>query len=291
MGLGLGMKLEKLSAWLLHGMHLGLALSLPFLVLFLFGCNKVKEEKAVYGAEVTGEAIDRALTKAIGEASLDHVDVGQYLDHTVTRRIENEDMTSTLGGTRIEVIDRADTPTTATFTLEIFKSERVAGGNFETKRSEEPLRVRKPTLMGLGLDPYPKVRPLSALGLANEARAKAAAAERKITRISYHNLAEFTEPLAVPRAVAARAGCGGLNPCTLTVRYIRFDMVQWYSDGSTTKVALDFGFSTQPPYLPFGENFDQFSGLLVVDCRSTYVPIESRTVFVRDCMTLEDFQK
>ncbi len=81
------------------------------------------------------------------------------------------------------------------------------------------------------------------------------------------------------------------NPCALEVRYIRFDMVQWYDDGTASKVALDFGFSVQPPFLPFGEDFDQLSGLMVLDCRSTYIPIEGRTVFLRDCMTLDDFDK
>ncbi len=283
------MRMERLSAWLLHGVHLGLALSLPLIVIVLFGCTKIKEEKADFGTEVTGEDIDRALGKAIGDASLAGLALNQYIDYDVTRRIENEDTTTNLGGTRVEVTHQADNGDYNTFTLEIKKTNRVSGGNFETIISEEPLKIRKPTLMNLGLVAVPaqRVQKISAMGLAAEAMAE----ERKVTRVSYHNLSEFTEATLPPRAVASRAGCGGLNPCVMSVRYIRFDMVQWYADGGTSKVSLDFGFSVQPPYLPFGENFDQFSGLLVVDCRSTYVPIESRTVFVRDCMTLEDFQK
>ncbi len=196
-----------------------------------------------------------------------------------------------MGGTRIEVIDKSETETTVKFTLRIHKSERMAGGTFETKITEEPLLLNKPSLMNIGKDPLPKARRLSSAGFAMEARATAQAAERKVVKVTYHNLQEFTQPLAAPKAVSARPGCGGLSPCLMEVRYIRFDMVQWYEDGGTTKVSLDFGFSVQPPFLPFGENFDQFSGLMVVDCRSTYVPIEGRTVYVRDCMSLEDFQK
>jgi hypothetical protein len=277
----------RISSWLLHGLHFTLTLSLPFLLVFLFGCKKIEEEKPVYGPEVTGDAIDRALSKAIHDASLDHVAVGQYLDHTVTRRLENEDSTTTLGGTRIEVIDKSETETTVKFTLRITKSERLSGGTFETKVSEEPLVLNKASLESLAAGAVAKRVSTSAL----EAEARVKAAARKVSRVTYHNLQEFTEPMAAPKTVAAKPDCGGLNPCSLEVRYIRFDMVQWYEDGGTTKVSLDFGFSVQPPFLPFGEDFDQLSGLLVVDCRSTYVPIESRTVYVRDCMTLEDFQK
>lgn len=280
---------ERLSAWLLHAVHMGLTLSLPFLLVVLFGCKKIEEEKASYGPEVSGQNIDDALEKAIAGASLDNVAVGQYLDHTIVRRLENEDSTITLGGTRVEVIDKEESANSVKFTLRIFKSERMAGGSFETKVTEEPLVLSKPTLLNIGNDILPKTKRLSALSLKNEARAMAG--ERKISRITYHNLSEYTEVLPAPKLVAAKPDCGGLSPCQMAVHYVRFDMVQWYEDGSITKVALDFGFSVQPPYLPFGENFDQFTGLLVVDCRSTYVPIENRTVYVRDCTTLEDFKK
>lgn len=282
------MRMERLSAWLLHAVHLGLTLSLPFLLIFLFGCKKIEEEKAVYGPEVSGEAIDGALRKAIAGASLDNLAVGQFLDHSVVRRLENEDSTSTLGGTRVEVIDKVETDSTVKFTLRIFKSQRIAGGTFETKVTEENLDFNKSSLQSIGAMSMKSSR-LSSAALAAEAKAKAA--ERKISRITYHNLSEFNEALLVPKAVRERPGCGGLSPCELQVRYIRFDMVQWYDDGGTTKVALDFGFSVQTPFLPFGQDFDQLSGLLILDCRSTYVPIENRTVYVRDCMTLEDFQK
>jgi hypothetical protein len=284
------MKLERLSAWKLHAVHLGLTLSLPLLLIFFLGCKKIEVEKAVYGPEVSGEAIDSALKKAIAGASLDNLAVGQYLDHTVVRRLENEDSTSTLGSTRVEVIDKVETESTVKFTLKIFKSQRIAGGTFETIETEENLNFNKSSLQGIGAMSVKSSR-LSSAALAAEARSKAETLERKVARITYHNLREFSEALTAPKAVRAKPGCGGLSPCELQVRYIRFDMVQWYDDGSTTKVALDFGFSVQTPFLPFGDDFDQLSGLLILDCRSTYVPIENRTVFVRDCMTLEDFQK
>lgn len=280
--MGFGMRgIDRPSLWL-SGLHFSLALSLPFLLVFFMGCNKVKEEKADYGPEVPGDSIDLALSKAVNGASLNNVAIGQYLDHTVTRRLENEESVTTLGGTRVEVVDKQETDTSVKFFLKIYRSERLSNGQFETRVTEEPLVLSKNGSLQSRL---------SSTALAQEARAKAQAAQRKVQRVSYHNLREFTEVTPPPKTVRQKAGCGGLDPCQLEVRYIRFDMVQWYEGGGSTKVALDFGFSVQPPFLPFGENFDQFTGLLVVDCRSTYVPIESRTVYVRDCVTLEDFQK
>src|SRR5687768_17525986 len=102
--MGLGMRSDRLSSWLLHGLHLGLTLSIPFLLMLLVGCKRVKEEPPDYGPQVSSEAINLALSKAVHGATLDNVAVGQYLDHTVNRRLENEENTTTLGGTRIEVI-------------------------------------------------------------------------------------------------------------------------------------------------------------------------------------------
>ena len=68
-------------------------------------------------------------------------------------------------------------------------------------------------------------------------------------------------------------------------------MAQWENETDFQKVSLDFAFSLNPPFLPFGADFEQLSGIMVTDCRATYIPIEGRTVYVRSCKTLEDFQK
>lgn len=274
---------DRTSSWLLYGLHIGLALSLPFLLAFLVGCKKVEEEKPDFGPEVDGSAIDQALSKAIRGAHLDNVRVGQYIEYSVNRRLENEENTIALGGTRVEVINRQETETTEKFTLKIFRSERLSGGTFETRVTEEALVLNKSNLMDLQ-----KSSRFNAISASADGRFQPQA---KVTKVTYHRLREFTETREAPKAVRERPDCGGLSPCQMEVRFIQFDMVQWHDDGTQTKVSLDFGFSVQPPFLPFGEDFDQFSGLMVIDCRSTYVPIENRTVFVRDCMTLDDFQK
>ena len=96
--------------------------------------------------------------------------------------------------------------------------------------------------------------------------------------------------MVASETLKARSDCAGLNPCELPAHFVQFDMVIWSSSDNYQKISFDFAFSTKTPFIPFGRDFDQMSGLLIVDCRSTYVPVTNRTVYVRDCLTLDDFQ-
>jgi hypothetical protein len=276
---------SPVSTWLLYGLHIVLGLTLPVLLALVIGCVKIEEEQTDYGPEVDGNAIDLALSKAVNGASTSATAVGQRLNYVITRRLENEEATQLLAMTSVEVIDRIEDASGVKFMLRISQSERLnANGEFETKITEEPLF------------PDPAVSLAESANRAESAMGRARAlsdvrASRKVTRVTYHKLREFTQSVPAPKAVRERTGCGGLSPCELTINYIQFDMVQWFDDGGAQKVSFDFGFTTQTPFLPFGKDFDRLSGLLVLDCRSTYVPIEGRTVYVRDCQNLEDFQK
>jgi hypothetical protein len=269
---------------LLYGLHLLIALSLPFILALVVGCTKIQEEEADYGEEVDPNSVELALSKAVHGVSLANTAVGQNLKYNLTRRLENEETTTLLGGTQVEVISREDAETdeNAKFMLKVTQSQRTtSNGEFEVKIWEEPLI-------------YQKAAPPSTSSLRSlvERSSVHAMADREVVRSAYYNLREFTQTEAPPKAVAERPGCGGLNPCEMQMRYVRFNMVQYFKDGGRQKVAFDFAFSINPPYLPFGTAWeDQATGLLVIDCRSTYVPIEGRTVYVRDCQNLEDFQK
>ncbi len=275
---------QTTSYWL-KGLHIALALSLPFILLLFLGCQKAKETKEDLGPEVDPSSIDLALSKAIGTPDLNNLAVGQFLEYLVTQRIENEETANAAAGSRVDVIKREESDSEVKFTLRIVRAQRAEGNEWERIVTEEPVSIKKPSLLGM-IEPAITSRTLSAQNLA-----VSSFASRPVKRVSFHNLRESTGTLQAPARVRMRADCGGLNPCELQVRYIRFDLVQWYNDSEYQKVALDFAFSTQPPYLPFGTDFEQLSGLMVVDCRATYIPIEKRTVYVRECKTLEDFQK
>jgi hypothetical protein len=117
---------------------------------------------------------------------------------------------------------------------------------------------------------------------------------KKQIKSSFHRLRTSEAVLPAPAAVKGRTGCGGISPCEIPVNIVQFDLVVWYNDGSYQKIAIDLALSNKTPFIPFGpdpQSFDRLNGLLVTDCRATQVPVEGRTVYLRDCLNLEDFQK
>jgi hypothetical protein len=265
-------------------LHFLSVLTVPLILSVLISCIKAKEEKADLGPEVPADQIDLALSKAVTGADLSTLAVGQYVNYAVVRRLESEESTINLGYTKVNVFDKVETATDVTFSLKIESAIRLADNTFETRIAEEALSLKKASPL---VPASYSAGEFTAAGVAQRAQAM----EKKPTKVTFHNLRETNGTSAVPAAAKNRPGCGGLSPCEIPSRFVRFDLVQWYNDETYQKIALDFAFSTVTPYLPFGQNFDQFNGLLITDCRATLVPVEGRTVYVRDCLNLEDFQK
>lgn len=261
--------------WIGYGLRAVALLCIPFVFSFFAGCMKAGPKKEDLGPEVSPNAINDALLKASSGASTDNLAVGQMLSFVTTRRIENGDTELLLGGRKVEVIDRQDTDSEKRFTLKITQAHRLNDGNFETTVSEDALWLSQENLA-------------SALARTKIMDSSTDPVEKKVT---FHHLHEFDGVLDAPANIKARPGCGGLSPCEIPVHYVQFEMVIWDNDTDYQKIAIDFAFTTKTPFLPFGHDFDQLTGSLIVDCRSTYIPVDSRTVYVRDCMTLDDFVK
>lgn len=286
--MGLRMMLERKN-WLLYSLHLLFMLMTPFLFSLVLGCNRIKAEKVDYGPEVSDDDVNNALLKAVSGGSFNTIAVGQYVDYDSNRRLENEETVNTLGRLQTKVIDKKEDADTVTFTLQITRSTRMENNAFETVVTEEPLVLEKAkeiTLAQVVRSQY------SAQSLRAQTLASAKDASEK-PRVTYHRLQEFTKVENASTFIRLRNDCGGLTNCQITMRYVFFDLVQWYGDGRSQKVSLNFGFSHDTPFLPFGEDgsFDRMNGLLVTDCRSAYVPVTGRTVFVRDCQNIQDLQK
>ncbi|MGE4133506.1 MAG: hypothetical protein AB7F86_17860 [Bdellovibrionales bacterium] len=257
--------------------HFFLTLALPFLIAYLVGCIKAKEEKADYGEEVPIEAINGALSKVLGGASIENTALGQSVNYSIVRRLENSEATQTLGAVKVEVIHESSTTAGKVFTLKVTHSTRnLTTGDWEIVAKEEDM------------EPIP-ASPASLL-IKSGPQAVALAGKEPV-KTTFHHLRESDGEIDAPPALKTRPGCGGLSGCKLHLRYVQFDMVNWYADGTNQKIAVDFGFSSEPPYLPFGNGLELWNGLLVLDCRSTVIAVDSRTVYVRDCQGLEDFQK
>lgn len=262
-----------------HSLYLLLALTLS-------SCIKAREKKEDLGPPVASEKINDALLGATNGATLDTLAVGQSLSFSTTRRVENGDSEITLGARKIDVIDRQDTNDEKRFTLRISKSRRLDDGSFDSTVTEDALWIPKAQATATGL-----LAPSGSLTAESLAQSVAAEDSSPPERVTFHHLRESNGVMDPPTRVKARSDCGGLNPCELRVHYVQFDMVLWANDSDYQKISIDFAFTDRVPYLPYGKDFDQLTGALIVDCRSTYVPVNDRTVYVRDCSTLNDFQK
>lgn len=267
----------RTSLWW-SGLHLLMALSLPLLLVVLVGCKKAKAKREDLGPEISSETINEALSKAAEGASITTLAKGQNVRYSHTRRIENEETVIDMGERRVEVIDRQDTKTEARFTMRIVDKERLDNGDYRTVITEDSQWVDKLTTGSL----LPAGH-VQALGVQ--------ASSGKAGKITFHHLFEEDAIVDPPLAMKLRADCGGLSPCQLRVHYLQFDMALWEDDTNYQKITFDFAYSLDTPFLPFGEYFELLNGVLITDCRSTFVPLQSRTVYVRDCYSLEDFKK
>ena len=285
------MKLEwKLTS--LHLAHFLMALLIPFLLTAMLSCMKAGPQKEDLGPEVTLDQVNAALTKQAGRGSFDNLKVGQYLLFADTRRIENGDTTISLGGRLIEVLDRQDTTDQARFTLRVTNSERMLDGTFENTVSEDALWLTKVSASGMKFPtPLSPANAKSILHINGDPNPIDQGSTEP--RIAFYHLKESDSTIPAPPTMAARANCSGLPNCQIPVHYIQFEIVTYPDPSNTdsyTKVAVDLAFSTLTPLLPMGVDvFDQLSGLLVEKCQSTYVPVDDRSVYVRDCETIDDF--
>jgi hypothetical protein len=292
MDLGLGLRMNAptdRAAWWWAGLHLLFTLCLPLLLVVLVGCKQAKAKREDLGPEVSTDAIDTALAKAMQTTTLDSLTVNQYVDYSHTRRIENEETVTDLGRRRVDVIDRQDSSTEARFTMRIEETQVLSDGK-GTRRTivtEDSLSLRK-----TDTDAVPQaLRVQSASAPVLSAEKLAAAVDGKAGTITFHHLQESDATIDPPPAIKMRADCGGLPSCQMHVHYIQFDMVLWEDGTNYQKISFDLAFSADSPYLPYGEDFAQLNGALIMDCRSTFIPLPARTVYVRDCYSLEDFKK
>jgi hypothetical protein len=279
------------NLWLLRGLHALIALSIPALIFVLAGCMKGKEQKEDLGPEVPVATINDALARIQDQATFNTLKTGQYLTFTDTRRIENGDDAVLLGAKKIDVIDRQDTTDQARFTFRVASSVRQLDGSFETTVTEEPLWLDKVTtaaiaaVVPLGLK-VPGGQKITAASLVHSRDATV----NEPQRVTFHHFRESDGVVPVSDTIKARSDCAGLNPCEIPAHFLQFDLVIWADSTNYQKISFDFAYSLKTPFIPIGANFDQITGLMIVDYRATYVPVENRTVYVRDCLTLDDFQ-
>jgi len=273
------------SEWLWRGLHFLCALMIPLILLNVMGCLKAKEEKADLGPEASMDQLEVALMNAVSGRSLASTSVGDFASYSIVRRLESEEATINMGSSRVEVV--AEVPGTGwaagttTFKLRVDDYTRNNSNGYDHKAMQGDLVLKTGPIL-------PAFLGSSEHYTAATAQARAA----KPTKATFHNLSTSKETVEAPKAVQAKPGCGGLSPCELQVNIVQFDLVTWFDDDSYQKIAFDLAFNNKTPFLPYGDAYvDQPLGHLITKCLATLVPVDGRTVYVRDCLSLEDFQK
>ncbi|MBX3021022.1 MAG: hypothetical protein KF799_05040 [Bdellovibrionales bacterium] len=282
----------KNSNLLLRGMHFTLALSLPFLLVALLSCQRAKEQKADLGPEADPAAVEEALNAATAGRSFDGIHKDQFVDYSITQRVENNETTMLIGTVGVSVASIEETPTQKKIIFRVDRMERKDDGGFDHKVTEtDPWILSKTSSSSalLNATALGGRRPTLKELKAYSAGLRASAAPKKTT---FHQLRVATGKVNAPDAVSTKPGCGGLAVCEMPVRYVRFDIVDWYSDTDYQKVSIDFAFSLAAPFMPLSTAyFDMMNGIMITDCRSSNIPIQDRKYYVRVCKQLENFQK
>lgn len=266
-----------------RSLHFLMALSLPLILsVLLMGCIKAKEEPADLGPEYSEDQIDLALSKAVHGTVLVPA-VGQFTTYVATRRLETEENTLSLGALKAEVFKKDDpdpnNPDIDTFRMRITQSTRLEDGTYETVQKEDVLQLKNSSSL--------------TAAVLNQTPTGRAAALEESDRRTYHNLVEISDTIDVPPLVKQRPGCGGIPSCKIPVKLVKYDIVDWKSKDEFRKLAIALTFSQATPYLPFGKSnsMDQFNGVLINNCVGQLAYVVGRTIFVRDCFDLADFQK
>jgi len=261
-------------AWWYHALYLSLPRATPLALVLLSSCMKATEKKEDLGPAYSEQQINDAIIKAASKgAHLRPVSSSTFLSFANTRRIENSETMINLGQRLVKVKDMDSTG--SHITLEITEKQRRNDGTFSPDIVSEDYFDIPASTASAGTAVMGTLKPLALDFTA-----------------TYHHLRESDGTRDAPPAVRGRSNCAGLNPCTIPVHYVQFDIVAWSKDQSTyQKFSRDFAFTEALPYLPFGSNLTRLTGSPILDCISTFVPIDGRTVYVRDCMDLDDFQK
>lgn len=103
--------------------------------------------------------------------------------------------------------------------------------------------------------------------------------EDQIEGVAFHNLAVRQVALNLPELVKQKPGCLGFANCQIRSDLITYDIVFLIADGTTRTNSVEWYISSEVPF---------FSGV-IKQCASTFMPVESVRVLVKQCVEVVDF--
>lgn len=262
---------NDITWWMI--LHFLLALSLPLILWGLVGCvQEPKLSEPNIGKQEKAEDILAVINEIFLQRDPDSLELGQAVLYETNLRVNSTDSVHLLAETLEQVIDIEKTPSLIHATVAQVDIDYTVDPP-DTLISEYIISIERPTPSHL----YPKVTSslqekqplnhLSTLSLYPQ--------EEEAQRITYHNLQVSQGSQSPPTLVREKENCGDVPNCQLRYTQVSYDMVLWYSQTEFKKVAVEFKFSLDTPFL----------GIILSQCNSS---VEG-PYFVRICSFLRDF--
>jgi len=278
-----------------------LSLALAFYSLAVSSCLKPPSYEQDFGAEVSREAILKALNDAPYPSPYT-IEPGEfaYFDKLQTIESLNPHVVAQKGHTIMSKVDRGDHYLLTMVT----ETKEWVDGAMKPSRKESELVLPKMNIMALALwlqspatllstwtKPWQQDPQLECLRQRDQ-RPQAQSWSEKIFslfvtqssegRVSYHNLKVEELTFPVPLLVSRRVDCGGLasSICQggIPAQKVSFDIVRWESRGGD-KSSFYYIYSDRVPYL---------AGQLEA-CAESKIDYQGQRVRVRQCERAQDF--
>lgn len=269
----------------IRAIHIIFAVAIPILLFSLLSCKRAKEEPMDLGPEVDPKLVQKALDEVFTGNTYINGQEGQYVFYEETLSVGGG-AARPAGYEFVQVEKREDVAANPHVTLNMYyqrKKLKADNSGYDVVETREAYDVKRATDADAMSSPL-EIHKFSAKSM------KAMVREGKADRVTYHNFSVERGPVvAVPEAVKQRTGCGGLANCSLNSVYIKVDEVKWYGEDYDI-YHYDLAYTKDTPFL-INTVHETQNGLMLIGCLSTYVLVEGVKAYVRDCITLKDFQK
>lgn len=271
-------------------MMIHLTLSGLMVALLIFtGCEKISEKPPELGEEVSGEAINNAFDKVLGEINPMETRAGDHLFYVTNRRLEQQENSLTIGTLdrtvkTVEDLERGIRITIHTVDHEYnYEQSRLVKVRDEDCVLELSSKITyscpsdEETKSSFEQQNLEKIRKFN----TNNVEAQD---ENPIISAKYYNLQTLEKTIPAPNWLSEKPNCAGLSPCQLSLTYIQYDIVAKYRDGSLRRFHIDRSITPNLRYMgPDGIDYET--------CLSTSIDYQGRPIFLRDCTFLGDLVK
>lgn len=250
------------------------------LVLGITGCIPREDGAAVeYGPQVAVSEINGAITNPIKDMDPLNIKIGEFRLLETSQEIVGIPGKNLLAAQGVTITARDEKADHIDFTAVITDVNYKNDGTYDKVSREGPVCVSK-VYGACGEDPVPSPGSMAIKAFSSPVTYIENTVRALTSTLTFHRLKTSSAVVDVPSEVAARANCGGVAGCKMTIYNIGFDQVEWVN-GKGTKIHVDVVMSPSVPYLS-NQLQACFTGLVPVGGTSD--------VLVKQCSTVYDFR-